>query len=495
MTASLQLNHLTFAYEGQEKPLFSDLSLSFSPGWTGLLGANGVGKSTLLQVATGHLPTPSGVLSGPEASLYLPQRVEVQPAGLDELLCFPDNHAGRLAALLELGWDWPQRWASLSPGERKRAQVAWALWRNPPLLALDEPSNHLDQRAKGLLVEALKHYRGIGLLVSHDRDLLDALCTQVVWIEREAAPLWGPSLKQVLAQQQQNRQTAQAARQQAQAELKRLQREAGQFRDQAGRSHQLRSKGRVAPKDHDAKAKINLARITGKDGQAGRRLNQLQGRLNRAQSEVEKAQVAKEYSAPVALQTSRSGRDLLVNLPAGHLHLGGGRRLSWPKLQLKPGHKVCLSGVNGAGKSRLLAHIQSHLSLPDEAAVYLPQEPSRAQQQAEVKALAQADAAHRGQVLALTGRLGAVPQALWDSASPSPGELKKLALAHALCRRPALLLLDEPTNHLDLPATLALEGALSAFQGAWILVTHDQQLAQRLCDVFWRIEGGRLELD
>lgn len=84
-----------------------------------------------------------------------------------------------------LGFDeaWPGRWDSLSHGERKHTQIAVALWRRPSALAIDEPTNHLDWEAKSMLVEALRRYDGVGLLVSHDRELLDGLCRQCAFVE------------------------------------------------------------------------------------------------------------------------------------------------------------------------------------------------------------------------------------------------------------------------------------------------------------------------
>ncbi|MDT8447533.1 MAG: ATP-binding cassette domain-containing protein [bacterium] len=491
---TLQINHLDFAFEGQDQKLFTDLSLSFGPGWTGLLGPNGAGKSTLLQLATGQLAGPQQAFMRPQTSLYLPQWVEAAPPGLEEFLALPDATAGRLNALLELGWDWAQRWGQLSPGERKRAQVGWALWQRPELLALDEPSNHLDAAARGLLSKALHSYPGTGILVTHDRELLSSLARQVVWIEPGATPIWAPTLELVLAEKERRRSTLIHQRQQVQAQLGQLRRRSGAFRDQANRSHQLRSKGRVDPKDHDAKAKINLARVSGKDGQAGKQLNQLSGRLAQVSSQLEELKVTKDHRAPIQLASKPSKRSLLLQLKAGRLPLGPQNFLEFPHLELGPQDRIALSGPNGAGKSCLLRHLMSRISLAPAELFYLPQEPNGQQIAQELLRLKEMPPELRGQVLALVGRLGSEPEALLRSANPSPGELRKLALAQGLLSQPALLLLDEPSNHLDLPSLLALEGALESFGGAILLITHDAQLAQRLCQKFWKIDQGRLSL-
>ena len=79
--------------------------------------------------------------------------------------------------------DWETRWSTLSHGERKRAQIGVALWREPDVLAVDEPTNHLDAQARDMLKNALEAFTGVGLLVSHDRELLDSLCDQCCFID------------------------------------------------------------------------------------------------------------------------------------------------------------------------------------------------------------------------------------------------------------------------------------------------------------------------
>ena len=94
-----------------------------------------------------------------------------------------ERDAIKLIAELHIDSGWIDRWKSLSHGERKRAQIAVALWLDPVVLAVDEPTNHIDADARKLLREALRNFRGVGLLVSHDRELLDELCGQCLFID------------------------------------------------------------------------------------------------------------------------------------------------------------------------------------------------------------------------------------------------------------------------------------------------------------------------
>jgi macrolide transport system ATP-binding/permease protein len=197
--AQLTFQSVEFAHPGMTMPLFSDLTVQFPSGWTGIVGPNGAGKTTLLKVATGELAAQSGTVQRKGLSLYVAQRTDDPPEFLEDFIWAPD--ATVLKARLRVGEDWPERWSTLSHGERKRAQIAVALWREPAILALDEPSNHIDADARRLLLLALTEFTGIGLLVSHDRALLDELCTQCLLIDPPDAVLRPGGVTAALAQQ------------------------------------------------------------------------------------------------------------------------------------------------------------------------------------------------------------------------------------------------------------------------------------------------------
>ena len=125
--AQLTFQSVEFAHPGMTMPLFSDLTVQFPSVWTGIVGPNGAGKTTLLKVATGELAAQSGTVQRKGLSLYVAQRTDDPPEFLEDFIWAPD--ATVLKARLRVGEDWPERWSTLSHGERKRAQIAVALWR------------------------------------------------------------------------------------------------------------------------------------------------------------------------------------------------------------------------------------------------------------------------------------------------------------------------------------------------------------------------------
>ena len=146
----IRFSGVEFAYETMSAPLLRDLTLHLPLGWTGVVGANGSGKTTLLKLAVGAYRPVVGSVQGPEESVYCAQRTDDPPPLLGPLLAAMDGAAWDIKGRLGLEADWIERWESLSHGERKRAQIAVALWLEPPVLAVDEPTNHIDAQARTL---------------------------------------------------------------------------------------------------------------------------------------------------------------------------------------------------------------------------------------------------------------------------------------------------------------------------------------------------------
>lgn len=488
---SILFQKMTFSYDRANRPLFHDLSVHLTRGWTGVVGANGVGKSTLLKLATGKLEPQQGDVRIPEFAIYCQQRTDTVPRHLDALIQAMDGTAFGIKGRLGVGEDWCRRWHTLSHGERKRAQIAVALWRQPEVLAVDEPTNHLDTEALAVIVAALSSFQGVGLLVSHDRELLDDLCQKCLFVDPPEAVLRPGGYTEGLRQAEAERSSAAKQRSQAKQALSRLKGEAKKRRASASQAHRKRSKRGLGSKDHDARAKIDLARLSGKDGSAGRLLNQLGGRLTQAQEKLDGIKVKKTYAMGIWMPGSQSRRDTLIHLPSGSLRLGADRRLRYPDLCMQPTDRIALTGPNGSGKSSLIRHLMRSLNLESEQVTYLPQEIDATASQeimAEARALPHAAL---GRMMTIVSRLGSRPERLLESALPSPGEIRKVLLATGIARAPQLIVMDEPTNHLDLPSIECLEQALVGCPCGLLLVSHDRRFLSALSHKRWHISAER----
>ena len=475
-----------FGYDAMTQPLFDGLTAHFPTGWTGIVGVNGAGKTTLLRLASGELTPQEGTVLGTDGAIYCPQRTDDAPARLDDLIRAMDGDAFEIRGRLGLQDDWPARWKTLSHGERKRAQIAVALWRRPRVLAVDEPTNHLDVEAQEMVSDALRTFQGVGLLVSHDRDLLDLLCSQCLFVDPPGATMRPGGVTAGMQQGRLEEETALREREVAKRDYKKLTQETVKRRDAAAQQQKRRSK-RGLGKDNDARFKRNLARMSGKDGTGGKLLRQLDGRLHRAQETLDNARVKKTYDLGIWLPGGRSRRDLLFGIAGGSLPLGEARRLVFSDLMMRPEDRVALTGPNGAGKSTLLRHIVQSLNGPDAHVTYVSQEIDAISSRKILDRARNLPRDELGRMMTAVSRLGSRPERLLESAEPSPGEVRKILLATGIAQTPHLIVMDEPTNHLDLASIECLEAALADCPCGLLLVSHDRRFLKQLTRRRWEI--------
>lgn len=349
---------------------------------------------------------------------------------------------------------------------------------------MDEPTNHVDAATRHAIAKALGRFGGIALLVSHDRELLDALCTQCLFVSRGLATMRPGSYTQGSAQAELERGSAVRARAMAHREKERLEREAQRRREEASRAASRRSGRGAAKNDSDAREKRARFIVSGQDGRAGRLSSRMEARLDDAAGRLDAARVEKRYGANVWLDATPSRRKVLLRMGETAIPLGGGAALAVPALRIGSADHIGLVGDNGSGKTTLARRVVESLPAATRA-LYVPQEPTRRQRQSAVDALAGLASADRGRVLSIVARLNSEPERILEGGDVSPGEMRKLMLALGILDAPELIVMDEPTNHLDLESIEALERLLAALPGALLLVSHDAALVRATTNVTW----------
>ncbi|MDR3145411.1 MAG: ATP-binding cassette domain-containing protein [Treponema sp.] len=468
-------------------PVLKNISFEVSPGWTGITGENGAGKTTLLLLAADLLRPGAGTILRPGDTLYCPQRTDTIPEDWEGLFFSGDNAGGRLMDILGLEADWPYRWDTLSHGERKRFQLAAALMRNPALLAVDEPTNHLDREAAALVRDALEEYDGIGLLVSHDRVLLDRLCGSCLFLREGTLTRRPGGVSRGLAEEERELAEQRGLRKRLMDEGRRLAAEADRRRRIAESSRNRFSKRGLDPRDGDGRGKINLAKHSGKDAVGANQYKRMKNRADNAREALKQAAHPHERKKGINLGGRQARADRLLSLEPGNIPLGDGRSLSFPELHISPEDRIALTGPNGSGKSTLIRRLLSRVP-EGPSRLYLPQELGAEESRAVLEALFREEDKFQGEILARFSRLGSDPSRLFQSALPSPGEIRKLLIARGVFYEPALIIMDEPTNHLDLISIGLLEEALTEYPGALLLVSHDEVFLSRLANREWTID-------
>lgn len=492
MARFLRFEHVSFTYPGMTRVLIDEIDAHFTHGWTGIVGPNGAGKTTFLQLATGGLEPSKGVVHHLSSGVYAVQRTDDRPEGWEDFAGATDAEAITLRTHLGIREDWFNRWETLSHGERKRAQIAVVLWHDPEVLALDEPTNHIDAAAREMLIDALKRYKGVGLLVSHDRELLDSLCGQCLFIHPPKTYLRPGGVTVGMEQDIREQVAARAQDERARDGAKRLKKAAQLKREQADTTAaKSKSAKHIKPsnKDHDGKAKRQMAKMTGKDAWASKQSASLSKKARELEATRASITIRKDYDMGFWLEGSTcSMRNTVLSVDAGELPLGNDRRLVYPDLYISPTDRIALTGANGLGKSTLLRKLLENLNVTSEHLISIPQEITAEESKDVLQTVRDLPKDRLGFVMTSVSRLGSRPGRLLESEQPSPGEIRKLLLALGVTRGPHLIVMDEPTNHMDLPSIECLEAALSECPCAMLLVSHDRNFLDKLTDYTWNLE-------
>ncbi|HVP60386.1 MAG TPA: ATP-binding cassette domain-containing protein [Myxococcaceae bacterium] len=492
---SIRLEGVTFAHH-DAFPVLDAVSAVFPARWTGLVGENGAGKSTLLRLVAGELrPGQGRIRTEPDRAAVVLCRQDVEVPGEDvrALAERGDGPTWQLRGELALDAADLERWSTLSPGERRRWQIAAALAREPRVLLLDEPTNHLDAGGRALVLAALRRFRGVGLLVSHDRGLLEELTERTARLRHGQLTLTSGHYGEAREIWDAEQARARALREGARARERQARRALAEARSTREAAERSLAGSRRDPRDRDARSIGAQTRRAWAEARLGGDVRRLRTAAERASAAVPEAPVAVELGRSVFLGDSPSPRPLVLTLDVPELRAGGRVLARDLHLVLQREDRIRLAGPNGAGKTTLLGRLLEANPASAGQVFFLGQEVDADEGVSVLDRVRALPAKARGHTLSLVAALGTDPDRLLASTAPSAGEVQKLLLAEGLARRPWAVVLDEPTNHLDLPTVERLGAALAAYPGALLLVTHDHALAAQCTEKMLELaEGGLL---
>ncbi len=514
MSSFVTLDALSFKTP-DGRPLFENLTLAFGAERTGLVGRNGVGKSTLLRLILGELQPSAGQIATrgrigvlrqvlappPEASVadvlglaeHLARLSRIE-AGAGEEADFADADwtlESRLGeALAQVGLDGlePDRPAeSLSGGQVTRAALAGLIASAPDLILLDEPTNNLDAEAKALVVEVLCGWRGGAIVVSHDRGLLREM-DRIVELSSLGAKVYGGGYDLYAARKAEEEAAAGRDLEAAERAAARVEREAQLARERKARRDAAGK--RVAAKGMEPR--LFLGAQAERAENSGGRANQLAEKrrasaaadLAEAEARVERVRRLQFELPPSGLP---AGKSVLTFEHVGFAYPGRPPVLRDLSLRLTGPQRMAVTGPNGSGKSTLIRLALGELA-PTSGTVRLGVEAALLDQKTamlrEDETLAEAfrrlnpEASDNAAYAALARFQFRNVAAQKRVAELSGGERLRAALACVLmgARPPQLLVLDEPSNHLDLDSIAAVEAALAGYDGAMLIVSHDRDV-------------------
>jgi ATP-binding cassette subfamily F protein 3 len=473
---------LSKSFGGRE--LFDDVSLNVMSGERiAIVGPNGAGKSTLIKIILGKEEPDAGTVTFIRGTRvgYLPQ--ESEPAGNETVLevAIPHEHEhdGQFVAkvkqiLNNLGFkltDYDRPAREMSGGWIMRAHLARLLADEPDLLLLDEPTNHLDLETLIWFQDYLKYYPGAILLISHDREFLNNLCTHIAELRSSRILRYTGNYDLYLEQRAATEATLIATAKSQQREIDRMQLFVDRFRAKNTKAAQAQSKLKQIERIKEEMVTVP----EGPDATVGFRFPQPQ----------------------------RSGQRVIT---LEKIKFGYGERLIYDGMDFEAerGQRTVLVGPNGAGKSTLIKLLAEVLK-PQEGVHKLGHNVKHgyfAQHRAAMlnprhTVLQEAlDTPQRVTEQAVRNVLGSFLFRGDDVFKPvsvlSGGEKSRLALVKLLLDPPNLLLMDEPTTHLDLASVDALISALQQYEGTLIFISHDVHFIRALSTHVVRVEAGQL---
>ncbi len=493
------------------KLLLRNANVTIQPGQKlALIGANGCGKSSLLFLLLGELGADAGNIEGLETQRLAHMAQEIHATSLpaaeyvwrgDEQLALlrdrianleasgefeqgaklhsqledidgysAERRALRLLQGLGFAEDAGQRLVSeFSGGWRIRLNLARALMTPSDILLLDEPTNHLDLDATIWLQQWLQQYPGTLLMISHDRDFIDASCERILHIEQQQLHPYKGNYSDFERMRAERMANQQASFEKQQRRIAHIDEFVSRFRYKATKAKQAQS-----------------------------RLKELQ-----RMQKLEPAHVDSPFD--FTFPPPEKSSDPLLTLEKASLGYGDKAILSGVDLCLRPGSRYGLLGRNGAGKSTLLKTLIGELPLlHGELACgqyltigYFDQQQLEAldlDASAFLHLQRLSPEARDQDILDFLGSFNFRGDAATTAIGPfSGGEKARLALALVVWQKPNLLVLDEPTNHLDLEMRHAMEIALHAYEGALILVTHDRHLLRNTAEELLLVHNGGIE--
>jgi len=500
----LHINDLVYRIAG--RPIFDRATAAIIGGQkVGLVGRNGSGKSTLLRLIEGELQPDAGSISmqssarrgavpqdppdGPQSVLDCVLAADKERTALlheaehctDAARLAEVHHRlqdigaaaapSRAATILHgLGFDSAAQARAVgefSGGWRMRVALAGTLFAEPDLLLLDEPSNHLDIEARLWLADHLRRYRRTLLMVSHDRELLNAVCSHIIHIEQLRLVSYAGNYDRFERTRRERLERQAAVNARLTAQRRHIQAFVDRFRAKASKARQAQS-----------------------------RLKMLE-RMEPVVPLVEEHEV--EFQFP---QPDRLAPPILVIEQASVGYAPGQPVLHDLSLTLDMDDRIALLGQNGNGKSTLMRLLADRLraetgSVRKSGKLRVGYFSQNQQDELDydatpfelmAHALPQAGASRQRAQLGRFGFSG--PRADTKVGSLSGGEKTRLTFSLITRAAPHILLLDEPTNHLDMDSRAALVEALNDYEGAVILVSHDAHLVRLVSDRLWLVSDG-----
>lgn len=479
--ALIDIQHLSYTYDGQYDPVFEDVCLQLDTGWRlGFVGRNGRGKTTFLKLLAGELNA-GGSIRTPVSFAYFPypvKRPERRAAAILTEIC---PHAEEWRLLRELSrLDVEEEalsrpFATLSHGEQTKLLLAALFCRDDPFLLIDEPTNHLDERARAGIAAYLRSKNGF-ILVSHDRAFLDGCVDHILAINRTRIDLQQGNFSSWYENKQREDRQEIERNERLQADIRRL---SAAARRTAGWSEQAE---KFKTGSRNSGLRPDRGYIGHKAAKMMKRSKAIEQRRQEAAEEKAGLLHNIEIAEALKLPVLRSPAETLCALEEVTLFYGGRQIGGEIRFDVRRGERVALTGRNGCGKSSVLKlllgeeihHTGRVYRTPRLEISYVPQDASRLC--GPLDAFIAENRLDGPLFRAILRKLDFERvQFGKDMADYSAGQKKKVLLAKSLCEPAHLYIWDEPLNYIDIFSRMQIEQLLLEYRPTLLFVEHDSR--------------------
>lgn len=445
----------------------------------GIVGQNGAGKTTMLNILMKNIEPDEGQIFLTESYSYISQMEDY----------YGECEENKVMKLFKA----PEKYEDfLSGGEKIKLKISKALSDNKKLIIADEPTSNLDSKSIKVLEDMLKSYKGALLLVSHDREFLDSLCNTIVEIEDGSIRVYNGNYSNYLELKRDERKREEFEYNQYLTEKKKL--EIAIIGKQDLRDSIKRTPKRMGNSE---------ARLHKMGGQKAKK--NLDNNIKALKSRIDHLEVkGKPKNISKTKVNIQEGMEIISKniIEVKNLNLFAGNKLLLENasFKVKRGRKVGIIGDNGSGKTTLLKEIigkqNENIKIANKVTIgYFDQNQSILQREKSIlENVMESSSYDQGFIRINLDNFGFKGDAVYKLVSSlSGGELVKVALCKILLSDNNILILDEPTNYLDIKAMEALETALSNTEKTLIIVCHDRKFIENICDYIIEIKAKSIK--
>ncbi|MDH6364961.1 lincosamide and streptogramin A transport system ATP-binding/permease protein [Enterococcus sp. PF1-24] len=487
--STIEIKDLTFAYDGKT-PLFQEVNLAIDSHWKlGVIGRNGRGKTTLMKLLLGEIEY-TGKISHKEVFSYFPQKItddsQLTYYILQELADFEDwqllREFHQLGLTEEIFW---RPFNSLSGGEQTKVLLSLLFLEENAFPLIDEPTNHLDAASRTLVAKYLQKKKQGFILISHDRQFVDATVDHIISIEKRKLSVYQGNFSTYDQEKQREDAFEQQQNQKLKGEIQRL---------------KVTAKEKTQWSNNREKDKYGKASVKGSGGvpdtgfvgaraaRVMKKAKNLEKRMNQSIADKEELLKNIEYIDPLKMKYTPDYHQRILTVEAVGLAYGEEPLFAPVSFNLQKGQQIVIAGDNGAGKSALVqailgtfkGEVAGTIDLTKNLAIsYVKQ--NFESNQGNLKDFSEKNQLDYELFLSNLKKIGMERDVFNQNIETmSMGQKKKVEIAKSLSQEAALYIWDEPLNYLDVFNQKQIEEVLLAVQPTMILIEHDQQFIENI---------------